>query len=767
MFLSNLFSARPALTGNPQPTRTRLAVEGLEDRALLSAVTFNEPATRDITTVALARGDSYHVTGSYRADPDTTVPWYTDIDEYVIPLTPNSLIALKATTPGDTHVMPAYADLTYKGSAADGTAFYFNANKTSTTIRASSINRLGNYTFDLTVTPGGVQAPDLQVSNLRVAGGTATFDYKIVDPIPNRLNLVLNYVDLIGVKADGSSTFLRTRAFSTDPASAAYSPNSVRIDLAGLDLKPFTKLRIKATPSGWTESNPGNNTAEVALAARPADVRLNSVKAVNGTLTANATITGNVTSFLIGVYVLPQGVTSPTDSRAIRLGNINAKVNGQEGTFNFAVPIGPSGIRLPGAGADGRPDDYSLFAVADPDGKLAETNELNNAAPLTGWYLSGSNLFVQGGSGADTVRIAAAASGRVQFTFNGDTAAIPTGSGMTYFVRTHDGDDRLDVSFGNGSQRVVVSAFGGPGRDSVTVTGSAGNDTAALFADPSRRSSFVGPNYGIFFSDFTDATATGNGGNDTAKVTGSAGGAHVNVSAGEVDLLGGIGAVTARGFRSVDLVANGSDATAYLHGNGASEFAAYSDRAKLTGANFSHTVWGFKRVVADAARNGKDTATFYGTSTGTFLADPTRAEMTVSGAYDNVATGFLTVRAYGSGAAFLTASGDRDLLKASNVYANLTGTVGGASFSVYVKGFSSVTVDGKGAAQAMLYDTLNDDTLSVAGSVAILRDASLTYALVVKNFNRVRAVSQQGGNDRLVVRGDLNFQLETVGPWRS
>src|SRR5262245_34891356 len=108
MLLNKLFSRRTRAArskGSVPAKRVRLQLEALEERALMSAVTFAEPATQDITKVTLAAGDSYRVSGTFRSDPATQVPWYTDIDDYYLPVTPNSLIALKPTTPPETNIV--------------------------------------------------------------------------------------------------------------------------------------------------------------------------------------------------------------------------------------------------------------------------------------------------------------------------------------------------------------------------------------------------------------------------------------------------------------------------------------------------------------------------------------------------------------------------------------------------------------------------------------------------------------------------------------
>lgn len=194
-------------------------------------------------------------------------------------------------------------------------------------------------------------------------------------------------------------------------------------------------------------------------------------------------------------------------------------------------------VPLPGAGAEEIDADYYLLAVADPDNSLVENDldSLNedNTAVLTGVYHPGTgSVMVQGSAGPDTLSV----SGSIAVSLNGATYTYSTTTVSAVRVRTHGGEDLVNLTAlskpslvlaGGGNDTVTGGSasdtlWGGAGDDALT--GNGGNDTLGGEAGNDLATGGAGNDLYRFAADSdlgSDTLNESGGGNDTLDFSGT------------------------------------------------------------------------------------------------------------------------------------------------------------------------------------------------------------------------------------------------------
>ena len=146
-------------------------------------------------------------------------------------------------------------------------------------------------------------------------------------------------------------------------------------------------------------------------------------------------------------------------------------------------------------------EDRYLLAVADTEQEVAETDENNNVAILSGGVFHGANgdLNVHGGDDDDTVDIVAGETPSVNF--NSASVAFTPAEITRIRVWGHGGNDTVTL---DSSLEIPLTAFGGEGDD--TLTGGAGNDTLVGGNGEDVLDGGAGEN--LLYTDFEDFSGT-------------------------------------------------------------------------------------------------------------------------------------------------------------------------------------------------------------------------------------------------------------------
>ncbi len=161
-------------------------------------------------------------------------------------------------------------------------------------------------------------------------------------------------------------------------------------------------------------------------------------------------------------------------------------------TIGTTTDAGTEGaVALPGVGtAETDANDYFILAVADPTNAIieADVQPLNedNTGSLVGAYrptATATQIFVHGGAAADTITLTypALASGMIQLALTGSVTTThqflysSTSATTKFCIRSHAGNDTINVAAGSPLASRPMSVLGGDGNDSIT--GGTANDT--------------------------------------------------------------------------------------------------------------------------------------------------------------------------------------------------------------------------------------------------------------------------------------------------
>ena len=162
------------------------------------------------------------------------------------------------------------------------------------------------------------------------------------------------------------------------------------------------------------------------------------------------------------------------------------------GAHSVTFSIG-SQVLLPGAGLAESNDDYCLLVVADPSNTIRESDQdplsEDNTLPFGGVYTGGSTIYVHGGSLNDAVTLTypSSTSANVSLALSGSVSATysyPFGSASQFRLRTHGGNDTINVANSANLAARPMFELGGDGNDVLngagaadTLNGGAGDDS--------------------------------------------------------------------------------------------------------------------------------------------------------------------------------------------------------------------------------------------------------------------------------------------------
>lgn len=245
------------------------------------------------------------------------------------------------------------------------------------------------------------------------------------------------------------------------------------------------RVSVAADRAHDTAAN-GNTVATAAVtSATTRDILVDSVSA-NGktTLTVgyqilNVPVTGSMAlRFLRSVDALADGADT-----ILSTVTISAPADLTVGTHSLSFTIG-SQVLLPGVGTTESSDDYFIIAVADPANVIAEadSDSLNedNTAVFVGAYATSTTVFYHGGADSDqaTLTYPASSSGNMTLALSGTlnaTYSIPYLPARTFRLRTHSGDDIVNVVHSSNLTARSMFQLGGDGND--VLNGAAGADS--------------------------------------------------------------------------------------------------------------------------------------------------------------------------------------------------------------------------------------------------------------------------------------------------
>lgn len=207
---------------------------------------------------------------------------------------------------------------------------------------------------------------------------------------------------------------------------------------------------------------------------------------------------------------------------------------------------------------------------------------------------------------------------------------------------------------------------------------------------------------------------------------------------------------------------DGKDVAFFKDTAGDDCLVADANKAVLTGAGYENIAKGFDKTVVYGT-TGFDKATFNGSvDDEEFTAKPKFARMTGVRAnpfnnglnntdYDNYVQCFDKVignSAGGDDVAYLSGSNQPDDYVGTPEYGELNGVNAGLDYCLRANGFLDTVVFGGGPCDvATLYDSDNDDIFVGRRGNSAIFDIDRNYSHTVKGFSQVDGISDAGGND--------------------
>ena len=404
--------------------------------------------------------------------------------------------------------------------------------------------------------------------------------------------------------------------------------------------------------------------------------------------------------------------------------------------------------------------DYSAFVVL-PGGRTMDDaidlgavdfRELNNLDPSAGdlWYtcrtthqafftldaalggLPDSATLTLYDSAANVLATSAVVDGNQRIDYQTD-------AGATYYFSLSGTAGEVDLRVAN-----LVSHAG----TTLTVHGTAGGDGFEFDASASRRVTINGVGYDFDDSEVTSATFDGGGGTDTAEVWGTAQKETAVMRPTAATLSGNAFEVGITGVAQITLHGSGGEDVASLYDSaGWDTFTAKPTEATLSGPGFTSRVEGFPAVHAYAGAGGFDVAHLYDSAgDDTFVARPSLSKLYGEG-FLLRAKFFDSVHGYakrgGNDSARLYDSRGSDVFIAQPTWARIFGV----GYLARAKFFETVTANATagGFNVAHLYDSAGDDTFR-----ADPNEGSLTgggFSNRARGFDSVHAYAKAGGSD--------------------
>lgn len=364
---------------------------------------------------------------------------------------------------------------------------------------------------------------------------------------------------------------------------------------------------------------------------------------------------------------------------------------------------------------------------------------------------NGTPIVLEGTSGNDTFR----------FIAHGDTYQVAVNGQLQTFASSH-----VNFHFnGNG------------GTDVVKFEGNSGDDTVAVGVDSIY---LAGDGYVVTASDVDNKTILGGGGDDSAYVYDSEGDDRFIGKPGLAYITGPGLYSAVVGFEHVTGFSSDGFDLADLYDSPADDIVI-NNPTEVTlqdvDATFDSTVKDFNYVRSTAYLGGYDQANFYDSvNDDYFIARPDNAYMRdADSTYLNYVKGFEAKRA------FSTAGGDDEaqfydsknddyfIAKPTIAYMqNNPNDTDGEYFYNVAEGFNrniAYAING-GYDEAQFYDSADDDRLQAKKTYAYIY-SGLTYLNFGSGFDKVLAIGNGGGYDRLDQESDLNYAFTRYNEWEE
>ncbi|MFK7770147.1 MAG: M36 family metallopeptidase [Mariniblastus sp.] len=424
-----------------------------------------------------------------------------------------------------------------------------------------------------------------------------------------------------------------------------------------------------------------------------------------------------------------------------------------------AVTIGNSSVVLSG------PFDFSAFNVESVDVTSGGGNDLaeitgtsgvdildskNGTTTLRGGGLKYSvhgyeRTFVWGGEGNDRASIE-------------DTTGDDTFYATPDFANLQNGNMIVNV---RDFEKVAAFARNG-GFDIATINGTTGDDY--LYAVPNYIN-FTTSEDEKYNAAFFDRTVTiGGGGHDRTNIYGTDGNDIYNSGPYQAFMRGDGFFNQVRNFADVTADAgNNGDDRAYLRDSpGADTFHSTPTFAVLYSDQFRSKAIGFNNVTAFGTA-GYDNANFMDSSGADRYVGRHNKSFLIGDGFLNSAFGFNRTNAFsssGNDVAVLFGSDEDDRFFGSKARSYISG----ANFFNLASSFGQVTVElGTGGFDTGVFeDSGIDDQFVGNNSRAVLLGDD--YIIFTDKLDRVRAISNKGGTDRLS-SAQVKYELTTIGDW--
>jgi hypothetical protein len=328
-----------------------------------------------------------------------------------------------------------------------------------------------------------------------------------------------------------------------------------------------------------------------------------------------------------------------------------------------------------------------------------------------------------------------------------------------------------------GFNNVIAAATGAGSSAVANLFGSNASDTFTANPQSAVMQDTAGTSYRLEADGFTTVRGTGGVGGDTALLTDAAGGA-LNAT-GTIATLSGTGySITANNFASVQAIAVGPSDAAHLQaGTGTNVFVGSKGKSELRGVNYDNIASGFFTVSAYGASVGYNTALLTdSTGNATATLSPQTATLTDASARGpasyqiNLASGFQVIQTFetslvGSNTAILKGSSTAaNSFTSTSTNATLVPSAGNA-YREYEQGFATVQATSTYANDtACLYDSPGNDTFTGTPTSATMRLAT-GKTVIAAGFKTVNAYSRYGGTDTASLTGTAG--TDTAWLWST
>jgi hypothetical protein len=501
-----------------------------------------------------------------------------------------------------------------------------------------------------------------------------------------------------------------------------------------------------------------------------------SVSLVVNAQTMPATVSGNTWSANLGI--LPTGTYNVQVTATDNAGNSSTVTATRALVVNAGTTFGLSGTSFSFTGG-ATPASWTILVNGSKVANIPAGTTVVNftgtgssaTATITGASATGESVAIAPGQ---ATFIGVGSGGPYEVTATNLFSATVTsgGSGSLSVTNTTGGNILTELStatvlanasnsaeamVAKGFNNVIATATGAGSSAVANLFGSNAADTFTANPQSAVMQDTAGTSYRLEADGFTTVRGTGGVGRDTALLTDAAGGA-LNATGTNATLSGTGYSITANNFASVQAIAVGPSDAAHLQaGTGSNVFVGSKGKSELRGVNYDNIASGFFTVSAYGASVGYNTAVLTdSTGNATAAISPQTATLTDASARGpasyqiNLASGFQVIQAFetslvGSNTAILkgssTAANSFTSTSTNATLAPLTGN----TYREYVQGFAAVQATSTYATDtAYLFDSLGSGTFTATPNSATM---SLLggKSVVAAGFKTVNAYSKPGG----------------------